>query len=255
MTTRFRGPPAAKVAPALAFLAGLMLAPASALSQTGTIVGRVSISGTLPAPRMLEVTKNQEICGSEIEATDVVVHDGRLVNGVVFVEGLEGEVRPGEYVLSNSGCSFDPPVLAATVGGVLIVDNQDDVLHNTHLSLEIGHRSRTIGNWALSSKGSKIRADRPLRRAGIVDVECDAHPWMHAKIRIFGHPYFAVTRSAGEFEITGVPVGTHVVKVWHEVFGELEQEVTVRAGAETSADFTYENATKTGDHFGTSRSR
>jgi len=191
---------------------------------------------------MLEVTKNQEVCGTEIAATDVIVQDGQLVNGVAFVEGLEGEVGPAEYVLSNSGCSFDPAVLATVTGGMLVVNNQDEVLHNTHLNLVVGERTRTVGNWALSSKGSEIRADRPLRREGVIDVECDAHEWMHAKIRIFSHPYFAVTGSGGEFEITDVPVGTHVVKIWHEVFGELEQEVTVQAGEATSADFTYEMA-------------
>lgn len=245
MMTRFRGPPAAKVA--LAFLVGLTLTPKAALSQTGTIAGTVSIQGTPPPPRMIEVTKNQEVCGSEIEATDVIIRDGKLVNGVTFLEGLEAAVEPAEYLLSNSECSFHPPVLATTVGGILIVDNQDEVLHNTHLNLEFGSRTRTIGNWALPSKGSTIRADRPLRRAGLVDVECDAHPWMHAKIRIFDHPYFSVTGSSGEFEIGNVPVGTHVVKIWHEVFGELEQEVTVLDGATTSVDFSYRMSAEAGD--------
>jgi hypothetical protein len=196
---------------------------------------------------MLEVTENQDVCGSEIQATDVIIQDGRLMNGVAFVEGLEGDVEPAEYLLSNDECSFHPPVLATTVGGILIVDNQDEVLHNTHLNLEFGSRTRTIGNWALSSKGSIIRADRPLRRPGVVEVECDAHPWMHAMIRIFSHPYFSVTGSSGEFEIGNVPAGTHVVKVWHEVFGELEQEVTVQAGATTSVDFTYQTSADSGD--------
>ncbi len=218
---------------------GLAIAPVAALSQTGTIVGTVRVEGTPPAPRMLEVTKNQEICGEEVQATDVMIENGRLAYGVAFVDGLDGEVTQQDYLLSNTGCRFDPPVLPVTVGSVLIVDNQDEVLHNTHLNYQFGTRSRTVGNWALSSKGSRIRADRALRRAGIIDVECDAHPWMHAMIRIFAHPYFSITDGAGEFEIVDVPEGVHVVKIWHEVFGELEQEVTVRGGVTTSADFVY----------------
>jgi hypothetical protein len=138
-------------------------------------------------------------------------------------------------------------VLAATVGGVLIIDNQDDILHNTHLNFLFSGRSRTIGNWALSSKGSRIRADRVFRRAGVVEVECDAHPWMHSVIRIFAHPYFSVTGSSGGFEIVDVPEGNHVVRVFHEVFGELQQEVTVQAGTTTSVDFVYTSAASTTD--------
>ncbi len=218
---------------------GLAIAPGAAISQTGTIIGTVRIEGTPPAPQMFEVNKNQEICGEEIEATDVIIEDGRLANGVAFIDGLDGEVTQQDYLLSNTGCHFDPPVLPVTVGSVLIVDNQDDVLHNTHLNFQLGTRTRTVGNWALSSKGSSISTDRALRRAGIIDVECDAHSWMHAKIRIFAHPYFSITDAAGEFEIADVPEGVHVVKIWHEVFGELEQEITVRGGATTLADFVY----------------
>ncbi len=217
----------------------LLFIPAAALSQTGTISGVVHVEGTVPAPRLIEVDKNQEICGNTITARDVIVHDGTIAYAVAFIEGLEGETDTREYILSNAECVFDPPVLAATVGGVLVVDNQDDILHNTHLNLQRGTRTRTVGNWALSRKGARIQADRPLRRPGLIDVECDAHGWMHAKIMVFDHPYFAVTDKLGVFEITEVPVGTHTVTVWHEVFGELHQSITVEANATTSVSFSF----------------
>ena len=217
----------------------LFFIPAAVLSQTGTISGVVRVEGTVPAPRLIEVDKNQEVCGDTIRATDVIVSEGNVAYAVAFIEGLDGETDVQEYLLSNFECSFDPPVLAATVGGVLVVDNQDDVLHNTHLNLQRGTRTRTVGNWALSRKGARIRTDRPLRRPGIIDVECDAHGWMHAKIMIFDHPYFAVTDTLGVFEITEVPVGTHTITVWHEVFGELHQSITVEADATTSVSFNF----------------
>lgn len=222
-----------------AVAAVLFLLPAEGLSQTGKIAGAVSVAGPVPAPRSIEVTKNKEFCGNSILARDLVVKDKKLAFAVAFVEGLAGEVQPGEYLLSNSACSFNPPVLATSAGGILIVENRDDILHNTHLNLERGSRSRTVGNWALSGKGVTIRAERPLRQPGTVDVECDAHSWMHAKIRIFDHRYYAVTDEAGTFEIAGIPQGTYTLKVWHEVLGELEQEVTVRPDATTSVAFVF----------------
>ncbi len=224
---------------ASALVVALQLWPGIGLAQTGSISGTVRVEGTPPVPRLMEVTKNQVVCGDTIRARDVVVKHGRLAFAVASIEGLAGESEPSEYLLSNSGCSFEPPVLATAAGDTLVVDNQDDVLHNTHLNLLRGTRTRTVGTWALSRKGTTIRATRPLRRAGIIDVECDAHPWMHGKIVIFDHPYFAVTNEAGVFEVTGVPVGTHTLKVWHEVFGDLEQTVTVRADQATSVTFVF----------------
>ncbi len=215
----------------------LFLIPSAGLCQTGTISGTVRVEGSVPAPRLLEVDKNREVCGDTIRARDIVVSDGKVAFAAVFVDGLEGDVESKEHLLSNTGCSFDPPVLAAAVRDTLVVDNRDDVLHNTHLKLMRGTRGRTVGNWALPRKGVTIRAPRALRRPGVIDVECDAHSWMHAKIFVFAHPYFAVTDGSGSFEIADVPVGTHTLKVSHEVFGELEQSVTVREGATTSVTF------------------
>ena len=220
-------------------VATLFLAPTAAWSQTGTISGAVRVDGTAPAPRTFEVNKNQDVCGETILARDIVVRDGNLAYAVVFIDGLEGETTPSDYALLNSECSFDPPVLAAAAGGTLVVGNDDDILHNTHLNLKRGSRSRTVGNWALSGKDATVRAERPLRRPGIMEVECDAHSWMHAMIRVFDHPYFTVSSEAGTFEIAEVPAGTHTLRVWHEVFGELEQSVTVEAGATTTVVFAF----------------
>ena len=198
-----------------AVVAAVLVAPPPAVSQTGTLRGTVRVEGVVPPP---------------------------LAFAVVYVNGLSDEAAPSEYLLSNSGCTFDPPVLATAVGGTLLVDNQDEVLHNTHLKLARGSSHRTVGNWALSSKGVQINSDRPLRRAGFIEVSCDAHPWMHATIWIFDHPFFAVSNEDGAFEIPGLPVGTHTLTVWHEILGELETDVTVRADATTSIELVYSSA-------------
>ncbi len=231
--------------PITLFVAFLLM-PASGFSQTGTISGTVRVEGTAPPQRWLEVTTNRDVCGDTIPAQDIVVSgDGRVAYVVASIVGLDGETEPREYLLSNDGCRFEPPVFAAAVGDTLVVDNRDDVLHNTHLNLLRGSRGRTIGNWALSRKGTTIRATRPFRREGIIEVECDAHGWMHAKILLFDHPYFAVSDEKGIFELTNVPAGNHTLKVWHEVFGELEQTVTVGAGETTLVSFSFSDVQTT----------
>jgi hypothetical protein len=65
------------------------------------------------------------------------------------------------------------------------------------------------------------------------------HSWMTAYIGIVKHPYFAVSTAAGTFEIANVPAGTHTIQAWQERYGPIRQTVRVRAGATTTADFTY----------------
>jgi plastocyanin len=212
---------------------------ASAQAQTGTIAGTVTLEGPVPPARMLTVTKNKEVCGETVRSRDIVVTGGRLAYAVASVEGVTGSVKPRSVLLSNAQCMFQPPYMAAAAGDTIVVDNQDAVLHNTHLGLQLGARSRTMGNWGLSEKGSSIRAEGPLRLAGNLDVSCDAHPWMSAHIIVFDHPYFATSDPAGHFEIKDVPAGAHTVKLRHPVLGELEQTVTVKPGATTAVTFAF----------------
>lgn len=219
-------------------LVGLALpAVRGGVAQTGTISGTVRIAGAVPVTRWLKVTKNNDVCGDSIRARDVVIKDQRLADAVIAVEGLSGKVEPKEYLLSNTACMFDPPILAVGVGSGLTVDNRDDVLHNTHLNLRYGERVRTVGNWGLSQKGMTVRSDRVFRQPGIIDVQCDAHPWMSSMIVGFAHPYFTTTDPAGSFTIPGVPAGTHRVRLVHPVYGQMEQAVTVPAGGTVSVSF------------------
>ena len=210
-----------------------------ALAQAGSISGSVRLEGPAPAARMLTVTKNQDVCGATVRSRDIMVTGGKLEYAVISVEGVKGTVKPKSVLLSNAECMFQPPYMGAGAGDTIIVDNQDAVLHNTHLALQLGARVRTMGNWGLSDKGSSLRAEGPLRLPGNLDVTCDAHPWMSARITVFSHPYFASSDRDGAFEIRDVPAGTHVVKVRHPVLGGLEQTVTVKPGATATVAFAY----------------
>ena len=70
-------------------------------------------------------------------------------------------------------------------------------------------------------------------------IKCDVHAWMRSFCFVVGHPFFAVTGEDGTFEIKNVPVGTYLLKAWHEKLGELEQQITVADAAVPDAMFTF----------------
>ena len=75
----------------------------------------------------------------------------------------------------------------------------------------------TVFNVALPNKGQRI--ERPLKKAGLVRVECDAHGWMLAWIYVAENPYYAVTSKDGRFTITDVPPGSYTLVAWQEYTG------------------------------------
>jgi hypothetical protein len=92
-----------------------------------------------------------------------------------------------------------------------------------------------------------------IKKAGVIDVQCDAHTHMRAWIVVRDNPYFAVTDDTGQFRIGEVPPGRYKVVAWHEgwvVTGKdkdgrpvydaprvLTQDVTVPPKGEVTLDF------------------
>jgi hypothetical protein len=74
-----------------------------------------------------------------------------------------------------------------------------------------------------------MRVERPIRKPGIVRVECDAHGWMLAWIYAADNPYYAITGRDGTFSIPAVPPGEYTMVVWQEYTGSMEMPVTVKA--------------------------
>jgi len=69
---------------------------------------------------------------------------------------------------------------------------------------------------------------------------------MKAYVGVLKHPFFAVSKPDGTFQITGVPAGTYTVVAWHEGPGngtEKTMQVTVPASGAGKADFSFGAAT------------
>lgn len=122
---------------------------------------------------------------------------------------------------------------AGQAGGVLTLTNEDPTMHNVHLFLHTEGRRRTLINVGLPGNTPSVNASRAVRRAGRIEVPCDAHDWMSGWILLFEHPYFAVTDPEGNFTLGEVPPGGYTLKVWHEALGELSREVVVEQGKMT----------------------
>ncbi len=238
--------PAAKPAPRAPVLEG----PASSaaayqvieVADGGTITGTVSYSGDKADP-ILTIDKDPSVCdhaghGTRPAGAIAVDKSGGLVNAVVRIKEISkgAEFSPADPQIDNTVCSFSPLVQLAKSGQYITAKNSDPVLHNTHLFLHQG--SKNLGNIALPNAGQT--AKKPLRKAGLVDVKCDAHKWMRAFIWVSDHPYIAVTGKDGSFSLKDVPPGTYTVVVWHEELGEKEASVEVAPSGAVTLDLAFQ---------------
>ena len=202
--------------------------------ETGVIRGVVTMAEP-PAPSTVVVTADQPVCGDTVPNEVIIADaDGHVANVVVRVTGVPWPDDPPAPALDNAGCLFVPRVQIARTRSQLLVTSQDDTLHSTH---SYDDRNRTDFNIAMPFAGMEV--NRPLRRPGVVRIECDSHAWMRGWI-VVSNDVGVVSALDGSFSIEGVPAGTHELTVWHEQLAGVSQSVTVTAEEVTEVVFELE---------------
>lgn len=209
-------------------------APPPVIKGNAVIHGTVRLVGT--APKMNAIQGAACDAGSHAIQDETVVIDGAggLKNVVVTIQGIGPGAGRGETpVLDQVHCTYVPHVLAMTAGQELIVRSSDATVHNVHL---IATKNPAM-NLAMSRPGTEKRLT--LEQPEIITTKCDVHPWMTAYIAVIENPFFAVTSEDGHFEITGLPAGTYKLVAWHELYGQIEQPITLADGRMAEVELKY----------------
>ena len=210
------GPPAAAVA------------PTDTADGPGVIVGTITFDGAAPAARPLPMESDPKCTAGPGSLSELlVVGPGNgLQNVFVYVkEGLGQRtyaVPATPVMLDQMGCQYVPHVVGAQAGQIIKVANSDTALHNVH-ALPKANREF---NFSQPAKVPPV--DRVFSTPEIgIPIKCDVHGWMNAYANVVPHPFFAVTKADGRFEMPGLPPGTYTVEMWHETLGTQTQSVTV----------------------------
>jgi plastocyanin len=196
------------------------------------VAGRVTIAGLAPKLANVPVGKDMKICGtSKTDEALEIGAAGGIRGAVVWLAGAGAPAKPvqkeggkpARVKLDQIGCQFVPHVIAAVVGSELDIVNSDPVLHNVHARAE----EKTAFNYAMPIKGYVI--PRKLDTLGTLAINCDAHPWMHARVHVLPTTAFGVTDARGDFHID-VPPGKYLLHLSHERLGQREEPVEMAAG-------------------------
>ncbi|HEY1303185.1 MAG TPA: hypothetical protein VGF24_06530 [Vicinamibacterales bacterium] len=212
------------------------------LPGESTITGRIKFEGTAPTPKVIRMDSDS-LCMPEGPNTSevlVVGPDNGLRNVFVYVkDGLGDRTFPAPktpVVLDQKGCKYSPHVFGAQVGQPVTIINSDPTLHNIHAIA----KSNAEFNVGQSKKGMTTTKtfDKPEI---MVPFRCDVHGWMNAFGGIVPHPFFAVSKADGSFEIKGLPAGTYTLEAWHEKLGTQTTKVTVDGKTSAMTSFAFKS--------------
>ena len=204
-------------------------------AQTGSLAGKVTLTGLAPKLANLPVTRDLKVCGTSKTDESLEVSGGGVKNAVIWFTDvpLAKDARLPKEKLDQQGCTFVPHVLVAPLDSTMDVVNSDKALHNVRAQAG----EARLMNYAMPIPGHVVPTK--LKKEGIFKVSCDVHPWMRAWILVLPTQAYAVTDEKGAYKIEGVPAGKHKVKIWHERLGEKDAEVEIAADKTTTQDVQY----------------
>lgn len=241
------GTPAASEPPTEAPKASM---PAGGDGEWGTVKGRVTWGGDgIPKPAVIDTSREAKCVakgGGPITSDEWLINPENKGVRYVFVwlraeeDKAKLPVHPDlaklaekdkKVVVDQPCCMFEPHGLALRSGQVLVAKNSSTISHNVDWS---GIRQQG-GNNLVPAGGEMEITMKPSDYA--ITVKCGIHPWMKGWVRVFDHPYFAVTDADGNFEIKNAPVGKWKMVVWHETgwrnqeTGKKGDPIEIKAGA------------------------
>lgn len=148
-------------------------------------------------------------------------------NVVVYLDGVKDapKLKPttGSEVRQRD-LQFEPAINVIVVGSSIDFPNEDKVFHNVFSVSE-------ASKFDLGLYRSGDRKTVTFKKPGVVDVYCNIHPEMVAKIKVLDTMLYAITDKSGAFTIKDVPLGKHRVVAW-QAYGEEATGETIVDGTE-----------------------
>ena len=187
----------------LAAAALLLAAPAALAAPGGSLAGQVRVSK-----------------GGSLKSDHSRV--------VVYLEGVPNS-KPkasARHELRQRNLQFTPQVTVVTKGSEVAFPNDDKIYHNVFST----SRSARFDLGLYRSGSSK---SVQFKRKGVVDVFCNIHPKMVARVLVVDTVHYDETDRSGAFRIDGVPPGTYTAVVWQAHGEEVRKQVTIAPGKVT----------------------
>src|SRR6266446_9888253 len=190
------------------------LAAALQATSASDITGTVTLKGTPPAEKEITPLKDDPNCG-KLHTTVPTTHfyvvgpKGELADVIVSLNGISGQstgASAPSVNLDQKGCEYTPSIQAVQTDQKILVKNSDPVLHNVHTLPAVAGNSEKNQAQAPQAPDLTFSFAKP---EPFLKFKYDVHPWMFAWVRVFDHPYFAVSGKDGAFKITNVPAGKY----------------------------------------------
>ncbi len=189
----------------------------------GTVTGTVIFPKTKSSKRIAVEKYTGKISGK-------VAKPPAPVAGVwLSKKGLTAPAKPTAQSLDQKNYQFGKSLIVVAKGTSVSFPNKDQDYHNIY-SLSKTKRF-DLGRYRKNEKPApSVVFDKP----GLVELRCEIHEHMQARLLVVDSPYFAPTDEKGHFKITGIPAGTYTLNAQLDRKKKWSTTVTITAKGTTT---------------------
>lgn len=197
--------------------------------QGNEVRGKITVSGC----------RDTRVRGNEYnkDGTEIMHSDDPFAqpdrNVIVSLHPLdfEPELKPTEDAyISQSQQTFIPSVLPVVVGSKVHFLNEDEFFHNVQ---SYTPKSR----FSIGRRAPGISYSVPIKKTGIIELTCDIHPHMNARILSFDTPYFCRVDEDGTYSLKNLPDGKYRLEIFHPFCEKLVDEIEIAGGKVFEFDY------------------
>jgi hypothetical protein len=132
---------------------------------------------------------------------------GRIPSDRIFPEFVVA--TPTTHEVEHRFGQFHPRITLVREGDSVVFRNRTPIT----IAVAVSADQFPGNSWPVSTDHAigPLKYERPP-----IPFKCHIHPWMSGQLRVFDHPYFALTDEKGRFELTFCPVGKWRIVYAHE---------------------------------------
>ncbi len=187
-------------------------------------------AASVAAPGAAAAAAGADSAGPGATVTGKIIGHGDLTNVYVFVDGLKAPRGHGKAMeIGQKDKQFVPQSAVVVAGTRVSFPNYDAMYHNVFSPSR--PKPFDLGTYRQGDPPPSVVLSTP----GVVEVFCNIHAKMSAKILVVPNQLYARVRADGTFHLERVPQGKRKIAVWGPDFKPARQDVEVTAsGAEVT---------------------
>ena len=193
--------------PLFCLLALFVLSSHFHFNELNVIKGKIIISN---CPKVFAKGDGYNKDGTEIMQSDNPLTQPER-NVIISLHPLSFEPEltlTKDAYISQTEQTFIPNVLPIVVGSKIHFLNEDEFFHNVQ---SYTPKSR----FSIGRRAPGISYSINIKKVGVIDLTCDIHTHMNARILSFETPYFSRINEDGTYVIKDLPDGKYRLEIYH----------------------------------------